>query len=72
MTKYNFWNYAGPYIDSLMASGEKLTYDEWKSWIEKESNDYGADFTDEEISWILESLENHGYITDRRFDISLK
>jgi len=54
------------YIDSLEASGEKLTVEAWAAWIDAEFADLerqGVEvLTDEEKAEVLEVLENDGFI----------
>lgn len=58
------------YIDSLEASGEKMTVQEWRAWIEKECADLKAQsaevLNDAEKAEVLEALENDGFIIYRR------
>jgi hypothetical protein len=54
------------YIDSLEASGKKMTAEAWAAWIDAECADLekqGAEvLTDAEKREVLDALENHGFI----------
>lgn len=54
------------YIGSLEASGEKMTAQDWRNWIDKERADLesqGAEvLTEAEKAEVLETLENDGFI----------
>lgn len=56
------------YIDSLEASGEKMTRNTWTEWIKKEATDLTKQDermeapTDQQIAAILDRLDEDGYI----------
>ena len=49
------------YIATLK-QGEALTEAEWKTWIAQEAEDHEEELTDEQIGWIVEKLEEDGYV----------
>lgn len=49
------------YIATLK-QGEALTEKEWKTWIAQEAKDHDEELTDEQIGWIVEKLEEDGYV----------
>ena len=57
------------YIDSLEASGEKMTAEAWKEWINKEIEDLknqGSDNTDIDIDEVIEQLDADGYVVEEK------
>jgi len=67
MKNYNDMGYAefmaemDEYIATLK-QGEALTEKEWKTWIAQEAKDHDEELTDEQIGWIVEKLEEDGYV----------
>lgn len=66
MKKYDmgyaeFMSEMDEYIATLK-QGEALTEKEWKAWIAQEAKDHDEELTDEQIGWIVEKLEEDGYI----------
>lgn len=73
MTKRDYQIYMREYISSLESSGTIGTAEQWHTWIREDTEDYYANnqasageevekITDEEIDWIIEVLENEGYV----------
>ena len=56
-----FMNEMDEYIATLK-QGEVLTETEWISWIKGEAKDHDEELTDEQIGWIVEKLEEDGYV----------
>ena len=65
MNKRDYQNYMREYIDSLEASGTIATADRWHIWIREEANEKRVEITGEEIDWLVEVLENEGYVIKR-------
>lgn len=67
MKNYNGMGYAefmavmDEYIATL-EQGEALTEEEWAAWIAQEAKDHDEDLTAEQIGWIVEKLEEDGYV----------
>ena len=66
MKKYNmgyaeFMSEMDEYIATLK-QGEALTEEEWTAWIAQEAKDHDEELTDEQIGWIVEKLEEDGYV----------
>jgi len=49
------------YIATLK-QGDALTKAEWLDWIKGEMKDHEEEITDEQIGWIIEKLEEDGYV----------
>lgn len=62
MNKRDYQNSMREYIDSLEASGTIATADQWHIWIREEATEKNEEITDEEIDWLIEVLENEGYV----------
>ena len=62
MNKRDYQSFMREYIDSLEASGTIVTAEQWHTWIREEANEKNEEITDEEINWLIEVLENEGYV----------
>ena len=62
MNKRDYQNFMREYIDSLEASGTVATANQWHIWIREEANEKRVEITGEEIDWLIEVLENDGYV----------
>ena len=51
------------YIATLK-QGEALTETEWISWIKGEAKDHDEELTDEQIGWIVEKLDDDGFVKE--------
>ena len=61
------------YIATLK-QGESLTEKEWTAWIAQEAKDHDEELTDEQIGWIVEKLDNDGFVKEEGktlFEISM-
>lgn len=72
MNKRDYQNYMREYIDSLEASGTIATADRWHIWIREEANEKRVEITGEEIDWLVEVLENEGYVIGEKENMSIK
>ena len=62
MNKRDYQSFMREYIDSLKASGTIATADQWHTWIREEATEKNEEIMDEEIDWLIEVLENDGYV----------
>lgn len=62
MNKQDYQNSMREYIDSLEAPGTIATAEQWHTWIREEATEKEEEITDEEIDWLIEVLENDGYV----------
>ena len=51
------------YIATLK-QGDALTETEWISWIKGEAKDHEEELTDEQIGWIVEKLDDDGFVKE--------
>jgi hypothetical protein len=51
------------YIATLK-QGETLTEAEWTAWIAQEASDHDEDLTAEQIGWIIEKLDEDGFVKE--------
>jgi len=72
MNKRDYQNFMREYIDSLESSGTIATADQWHTWIREEATEKNEEITDEEIAWIIEVLENEGYVIGEKENMSIK
>ena len=68
MKKYDmgyseFMSEMDEYIATLK-QGEALTETEWISWIKGEAKDHDEELTDEQIGWIVEKLDEDGFVKE--------
>lgn len=56
-----FMSEADEYIATLK-QGDALTKDEWTTWIKGEMKEHDEQISDEQIGWIIEKLEEDGYV----------
>lgn len=65
MTRTDFINTtARAYIDSFIEAGTVLTTDEWQEWINKDNTENGTGFSEQEIGWIVDELEENGLVKE--------
>lgn len=62
MNKRDYQNFMREYIDSLESAGTIADAEQWHTWIREEATEKNEEITDEEIEWIIEILENEGYV----------
>lgn len=72
MNKRDYQNFMREYIDSLEASDTIATVDQWRAWIREEATEKSEEMTDEEIGWIIEVLENEGYVVGEKESLSIE
>ena len=68
MKKYDmgyaeFMSEMDEYIATL-EQGEALTEEEWTAWIKDEAKNHDEELTDEQVGWIVERLEEDGYVRE--------
>ena len=68
MKKYDigyseFMSEMDEYIATLK-QGEALTEAEWTAWIAREARDHDEDLTAEQIGWIIEKLDEDGFVKE--------
>ena len=69
MKNYNDMGYAefmsemDEYIATLK-QGEALTEAEWTAWIAQEASDHDEDLAAEQIGWIIEKLDEDGFVKE--------
>lgn len=69
MKNYNDMGYAefmaemDEYIATLK-QGEALTEAEWTAWIAQEARDHDEDLTAEQTGWIIEKLDEDGFVKE--------